>query len=507
MYSKAPPTRYKVFNCAVIILSLVAASCYLARAANLDMFTRAEACFSESAREMLKTGNWIVPTYYGISEFDKPILTYWLIIFAYKLLGVSIVVSRLPSILAAISSLFLLAMFTRKIYGSRAALWAMMALASSIGFSEMASSSMSDMLMCLFEFGAIVAFYLGVETDSLRSIYFFIGSICLSLAFLTKGLLAVLLPGVTLIAFLVLYKRWYLLKWRHVILGLATFVVIAVPWHVALVQLCGYQAIEWMYFHETLERFAGNISPYNFGHAPYYMLWSFISSLLPWAIFLPIVLVGIIDDFKRKVADKQMRCSVCMLLWILAHLLLFSLSKSNWGYYNLPCYPAACVLIGTYGVRYLIETMNRIKLEVLVLPLVIYAITCTTSLLSSLYFWPVKVAQQAQCQFSKLVAGMPISTTFVNHSDLLGQYAFSDLILFRTARLPIYRDQNELGRLFTESTPMCAALSVFRFQELEPCLKDRLKVLARAKFTYVNFPGSKLAGSKDNKVDLLLVTN
>jgi 4-amino-4-deoxy-L-arabinose transferase-like glycosyltransferase len=507
LYSKAPATTYKFFSCAVIILSVVAASCYLARAANLDMFTRAEACFSESAREMLKAGNWVVPTYYGISEFDKPILTYWLIIFAYKLLGVSIFVSRLPSILAAISSLLLLAIFTRKIYGSRAALLAMMALATSIGFSEMASSSMSDMLMCLFEFGAIVAFYLGVENDSLPSIYFFVSSICLSLAFLTKGLSAILLPAVTLIAFLVLYKRLYLLKWRHLVIGLATFIVIAVPWHVALFQLCGYQAIEWMYFHETLQRFAGSISPYNFGHPPYYMLWSFISSLLPWAIFLPIVLLGVIDDFKRKVSDKQMRCSVCMLLWILAHLLLFSLSKSNWGYYNLPCYPAACVLIGTYGVRYLTVAMNRTKWEVLVLPLVIYAITCATFLLSSLYFWPAKVTQQAQCRFSKLVAAMPASTIFVNHSDLLGQYGFSDLILFRTARLPIYRDQNELVKLFGQSTPMCAALSAFRFQQLDSCVKDRLKVVAKAKFTYVNFPGSKLVSTSDNKVDLILITN
>lgn len=486
---------------------MVAAGCYLCRAANLDMFTRAEACFSESAREMLKTGSWIVPTYYGIPEFDKPILTYWMIIIGYKLLGVSIFVSRLPAVFGALGCLLLAATFASKIYGDRAALWAMMALASSAGFSEMASSSMSDMLMCLFEFGGVVAAYLGIASENSRSFRFFISSICLSLAFLTKGLPAILLPGLTLVAFLIVYKQFHVFEWKHFFIGAGTFLVIVVPWHLALYKLCGFRAIGWMYFHEAVQRFAGNIAPYNFGHPPYYMVWSFVSSLFPWSIFLPIVLLGLTNDLKKKFFYTQTRCSTFMLFWIIAHLLVFSLSKSNWGYYSLPCYPAACILIGSYGMRYLSAAMNRIKLNILALPLIIYAIASAISLITSLYFWPAKVAEEAQCHFSTLVATMPASTTFISHADLLGQYSFSDLILFKTGRLPVYREQSELIHLLGETTSVCVVLPLLRFRELVPYLEGRLKVVGKAKFSHLNFPGSRLNGNNKNKVDLLLVTN
>src|SRR3954454_384702 len=60
---------------------------------------------AEAAREMLDSGNWVVPTFNFLERFDKPALLYWLQGGAYQLFGVNEFAARLPSALAALVSI------------------------------------------------------------------------------------------------------------------------------------------------------------------------------------------------------------------------------------------------------------------------------------------------------------------------------------------------------------------------------------------------------------------
>jgi len=62
-----------------------------------------EARYAESAREMLEMDEWITPKFNYENRLDKPILFYWFLMTAYKLVGVTEFAARLfPALFAVV---------------------------------------------------------------------------------------------------------------------------------------------------------------------------------------------------------------------------------------------------------------------------------------------------------------------------------------------------------------------------------------------------------------------
>src|SRR5712692_7219330 len=59
---------------------------------------------AEAAREMLEADNWRLPTFNFQLRVDKPVLLYWLQIFAYRAFGVGEFGARLPSALSGMAT-------------------------------------------------------------------------------------------------------------------------------------------------------------------------------------------------------------------------------------------------------------------------------------------------------------------------------------------------------------------------------------------------------------------
>src|SRR5436190_24371935 len=72
---------------------------------------------AEAAREMLESGNWIVPTFNGQPRTAKPALLYWLQVASYRRLGVTEFAARLPSALAALATVLLTYELGRRMFG------------------------------------------------------------------------------------------------------------------------------------------------------------------------------------------------------------------------------------------------------------------------------------------------------------------------------------------------------------------------------------------------------
>src|SRR5438477_9692462 len=85
---------------------------------------------AEAAREMLVSGDWIVPTFNYQLRVDKPALLYWCQIAAYRLFGVNEFAARLPSALAALAAILLTYELGRRMFGAAAGLLAGLVLAS-----------------------------------------------------------------------------------------------------------------------------------------------------------------------------------------------------------------------------------------------------------------------------------------------------------------------------------------------------------------------------------------
>src|SRR5229473_898978 len=105
---------------------------------------------AEAAREMLESGNWVVPTFNYELRVDKPALLYWLQIAAYRIFGVNEFAARFPSAVAALLTILLTYELARCLFGPSTGLLAGVVLASAVGFCAAAHFANPDALLNLF---------------------------------------------------------------------------------------------------------------------------------------------------------------------------------------------------------------------------------------------------------------------------------------------------------------------------------------------------------------------
>src|SRR5271168_1395977 len=90
----------------IIFLAVLAFS--LPQAALLPLLDRDEPRFAEASREMIQSGNFVVPTFNHAPRYAKPPLIYWCQALASSLFGESAFTARLPSLLATAGTALLL---------------------------------------------------------------------------------------------------------------------------------------------------------------------------------------------------------------------------------------------------------------------------------------------------------------------------------------------------------------------------------------------------------------
>ncbi len=84
-----------------------------------------ESFYAQMARELLRGGHWLGPTFLGEPFFEKPPLLTWSVALSFALYGVNEWAARLPGILAALLSIPLVGWIGRPFLPMRAVLLGM----------------------------------------------------------------------------------------------------------------------------------------------------------------------------------------------------------------------------------------------------------------------------------------------------------------------------------------------------------------------------------------------
>lgn len=103
-------------------MMIVACIGFAAGTGTLPLMDRDEPRFAEASREMLESGDWVVPRLNGQYRFDKPPLIYWLQATSLSLLGPSEAAVRWPSVACATLTLGMIVLWGRRTSGDRAGL-------------------------------------------------------------------------------------------------------------------------------------------------------------------------------------------------------------------------------------------------------------------------------------------------------------------------------------------------------------------------------------------------
>jgi len=298
------------------------------------LFDVDEGAFSEATREMFERGDFLTTWLNGKPRFDKPILIYWLQAASYGCFGGIIGPEwafRLPSALAAIVWCYAIWHFARPRFGLETALAALAVAATSVGPFAIGRAATADALLNLLLALALFDAWRSLESGQIRRAPLLRCYTWIGLGVLTKGPIALLVPGAVTLIYLLSRKDWR--TWLRALsnpYGWLILVLITVPWYATILAIHGKDFIDGFILKHNVQRFTGTLE----GHAGsiFYYIIIVPVLLLPWTGPLFVSLRSARADFVLHTGSGLRRY-----LWIWAGFVIvfFSLSGTKLPHYAL----------------------------------------------------------------------------------------------------------------------------------------------------------------------------
>ncbi len=304
------------------------------------LYESTEGRYTEVAREMLDSGDWLAPTLDHRPHWTKPPLTYWAIAGGVALLGRNAWGGRLYAALAFSLAALGVGVLGFALWGELEGFLAGLVFATSLFPVVAANTVNADTLLALWEIWAVASYWAAVRASSEKSrrrwlvgMWGFFG-----LAFLTKGP-----PSLLALLALMAYggvarrKRWPAAGlWSTA--GVIVFALIGLSWYVWAV-LTTPGLLRYFLGAEVVARVATD----RFGRNPEW--WKpLVVYGLPlslglgaWLAWRPRrALAGLRADMRGGAGAAQL---VFLAIWLALPLAVLSLSRSRLPLYVLPFFP------------------------------------------------------------------------------------------------------------------------------------------------------------------------
>lgn len=356
------------------LLLLVFLAIYVAALFTPALLDDADSTHAIAAQHIVQSGDWVTLKVDGVRYLEKPPLIFWAAAVDYYLFGFNAFATHLPLALSVLGLAFLAWFWARRVWGERAALYAGLAMLTSIGVFLFTRILIPDSLITLLLALAFYAFLTGLEDEKPGRIY--IAWAALALTTLAKGLIGPAFFFGTLIVYLFFTGEWR--RWREFRLGtgILLFLAIAAPWHILaglhnpdqgnpsgnIPHPGSVHGFFYFYFiNEQVLRFLGRRYPDDYNKLPAALYWSMhLIWLFPWSFYFPVAVRRLWKDRKRWWKDLRpsgfsarrgeagFRRKTILLLSIYAALvLIFFAISTNQEYYTFPAYfPLLLLTVG-----------------------------------------------------------------------------------------------------------------------------------------------------------------
>lgn len=342
-----------------------------------------EGRYAEIAREMVETGNWLVPHIWYVPHLDKPPFTYWAVAASLSVFGVNEWAVRLPLALAGLSAAWATFLFVRSVAGAAAARWSMLILGTSSLYWVMARMLTTDIFLTQFIAWAIYCFWRSWrsldaledsppsggaalppkggtpnggedEPDPAADARGLAARRCfgwqlaawaaMAGGFLTKGPIALVIP---LAAFgaLLLWRRTaggarFSVLLFGALAGAPLFAVLALPWF-------------WMVWESVPHSFEFMVKGQVVGHA---LQAAAKNRAQPFWFFVPVLLGGFLPwtpllgwlwrrAHWRSLEARTQEAWLVLSVWAGVTFVLFSVNSAKLMHYMLPLFPALAALV------------------------------------------------------------------------------------------------------------------------------------------------------------------
>jgi len=299
---------------------------------------------AEIAREMVSSGDWVVPTINHKPYLDKPPMLYWLCATSFNLFGMTDWAARLVPVCAAFLTLLATYIGGRQLVGTRAAALGAVLLSLSGGFVFCGRFLNLDSLLSLFVVSALLTAYTATARgDRVRWLWWLLSALCCGLGMLTKGPVALVLLVPPVAAYTWLGRMNSRPTWSHWAAYVFVAGGIAVPWFVAMIARNPDYALYFFWTH-NIGRF---LSGANHPRAFWFYLPVLVIGFLPWSLLFPFC-ARFLFRSEAQIRNARPRSLGFLLLWAGWCVLFFSLSSGKLPTYVLSACPAVALLTGFY---------------------------------------------------------------------------------------------------------------------------------------------------------------
>ncbi|MCI0331652.1 MAG: glycosyltransferase family 39 protein [Planctomycetes bacterium] len=297
-----------------------------------------ESRWATGAREMLATGDWIVPRQQGQVFPERPPMTMWAMAAAGWVRGdVDLIAIRLPSVIAIVLTTIILYVYARKLASPFAALVAALVYATMGQVLQIGRQGESEALFALFVSASLLLWHLGYMRGWPVLATWCIGFGCAALAALVKGPQApVYFVAITAVYLTVRRDLQYLVRWQYAAAA-CVFATFVAAWQIPF-----YLATDWPTVAATWSGLAadrihlGGLAK----HIVTYPLETF-ACLLPWS---PLLVALMKRETRELLADRRPVTTFLFTALLVAYPTVW-LATGARGRYFMPLYPLVAVLI------------------------------------------------------------------------------------------------------------------------------------------------------------------
>lgn len=320
-----------------------------------------EAKNAQCAREMLQRHDLIVPTFNGELRVDKPPLHYFFMIAAYKIFGVNEFAARFFSVVMGLLTILVTYKYTAKLFNRFAAFCACIVLATSTQFLFEFRLSVPDPYLIFFITIGLFSAFTWLKENNISQLY--ISAIAFALATLAKGPVALALPGLCLLIWVISEKKWKIFFIWDLLPAVILLLAITLPWYIAVHKATNGAWTRGFFIEHNLNRFS---DPQE-GHGGLFILTILfvLVGLLPFMSFIG----EAIKKRKTVFQNDVVRFSGVV---VIVFVIFFSVSSTKLPNYPMPCYPFAAVVLGSFIASLLKEDITSKKYPLYVLAVLLF---------------------------------------------------------------------------------------------------------------------------------------
>jgi 4-amino-4-deoxy-L-arabinose transferase-like glycosyltransferase len=318
-------------------LAVLVVLVWLGTLGSRPLFNPDEGRYAEIPREMLTSGDWVVPHLNGLDYIEKPPLQYWATAISFAVLGVNTFSARLYTALTALGTVLLIGGLARRRWGAAAGWRAAAILSGMLLFVVLGRLLTLDMSLTFWMWLSVAGFLLA-QDDPHGGRWMLLAWAAAAMGVLTKGLVAAVIPAAVLALYSLAardFSPWRRLQLRY---GLPLFLLIAVPWH----WLAAHRLNDFLQFFFVREHFARYLTPVSDRQEPWwYFGLVFLGGTFPWTVSaLRALALG-----WRQPRTGAFNPTLFLWIWVVFVGVFYSLSDSKLIPYLLPIMPAVALLI------------------------------------------------------------------------------------------------------------------------------------------------------------------